>query len=151
MTDPITYPLVSVTKKYISAFNRMVDHLPIDRYQYVLVLIENHHENLTQKALAELLQVDKSFMVTIVDYLTNKGYVLREKNPNDRREQLIKLTPQAKKDLREIKEAFAELNEKSLRNIDAEQIAIYNEVIKAIELNLNHSNPNEIIVAFKKI
>ncbi|HEY1024328.1 MAG TPA: MarR family transcriptional regulator [Sphingobacteriaceae bacterium] len=116
-----------------------------------MVLIENHSENLTQKGLAELLQIDKSYMVTIVDYLTDKGYVFREKNPSDRREQLIKLTPRAKKDLVEIKDAFAELNEKSLKNIDKKQIAVYNEVIKAIELNLNHGNPNEIIVDFKKI
>lgn len=151
MTSPITYPLIAVTKKYLSAFNRMVGDLPIDRYQYVLVLIESHNEKLTQKALAELLQIDKSYMVTILDYLTDKGYVLREKNPKDRREQLIRLTPRAKKDLVQIKDAFAELNEKSLQNIDDKQIAIYNEVIKTIERNLSHSNPTEIIVDFKKI
>ena len=77
----------------------MVIQLSIDRYHYVLVLIDFHDENLSQKALAEILHIDKSYMVNILDYLEEKGYVLREKNPYDRREQLIRLTAKAQKDI----------------------------------------------------
>ena len=84
MKQPLAQLLISVTKKYLSIFSQQTGGLDIDRYQYVLVLINLHKEQLTQKALSELLEVDKSFMVNIVDYLSSKGYVVREKNINDR-------------------------------------------------------------------
>lgn len=137
MTQPITHPLVTVAKKYMSVFSGMVDGLQLDRYQYTLVLIQQHGERLSQKALANILSIDKSYMVTIIDYLSDKGYVRREKNPLDRREQLIKLTDKARADLKYIKKVFNELNKKSLQNIKEEDIATFNRVLKTIEANLN--------------
>jgi len=106
MNEPLAQSLISVTKKYLSSFSKEVPDLAIDRYHHVLVLIDDQKEKLSQQALAELLQIDKSYMVTILDYLTEKGYVRREKNPNDRREQLIKLTPLAQSDVPLIRDAI---------------------------------------------
>jgi DNA-binding MarR family transcriptional regulator len=149
--EPITHNLIAVTKKYLSAFSSKVKQLPLDRYFYVLVLIETHEEKLTQKALAELLQIDKSYMVTILNYLEEKGYTRREKNKDDRREQHIKLTTQAETDLPVIKKAFNELNIKSLQNLSAEKIEIFNEVLQIIQTNLSDSSPTNIILEYKKI
>lgn len=151
MVKPITHPLIVVTKKYLSIFNGMVGSLPLDRYQYTLVLIEQYKETLSQKVLSELLEVDKSYMVTIIDYLSEKGYVVREKNPNDRREQLIKLTEKAKEELVLIKSAFDELNRKSLKGIEKKDIDIFNRVLQEIDANLSRGNAKDFIVDFKKL
>ena len=151
MEESLAHSLIAVSKKYLSAFSHKIADLSLDRYQYVLVLIDAHTENLTQKALAELLQVDKSYMVIILDYLTEKGYVTREKNPNDRREQLIRLTEKARNDLPVIKKAISELNNKSLQNLTEEQIRVFNEVLSAINGNLSDSVPTEIRFDFKKL
>ncbi|HEY0898720.1 MAG TPA: MarR family transcriptional regulator [Sphingobacteriaceae bacterium] len=149
MTQPITHPLVVVAKKYMSVFNGMVGDLQLDRYQYTLVLIQQHEERLSQKALSDILRIDKSYMVTIIDYLSDKGYVKREKNPNDRREQLIKLTDKAREDLNHIKNVFDELNKKSLQNIKEEDIDTFNRVLKTIETNLNPGDRKNIKAEFK--
>jgi len=141
MNEPLAQSLISVTKKYLSSFSKEVPDLPIDRYQHVLILIDDHEEKLSQKALAELLQIDKSYMVTILDYLTEKGYVKREKNPNDRREQLIRLTPLARKDVPLIREAVCRLNKRSLKNLTAKEVQTFNTVLQTIQENLN-SCPN---------
>ena len=99
MKKPLSYSLIFLTKKYLSALSKETNTLSIDRYFYVLILIDNHDENLSQKILAHLLQIDKSYMVTILNYLEDNGYILRQKNANDRREQLIKLTSKAKEDI----------------------------------------------------
>lgn len=148
--EPITHNLIAVTKKYLSAFSSKVKQLPLERYYYVLVLIEAHQEQLTQKALAEQLQVDKSYMVTILNYLEEKGYIRREKNAKDRREQHIKLTTQAETDLPLIKQAFDELNVKSLRNLSPEKIQIFNEVLQIIQSNLADISSADIILEYKK-
>lgn len=138
MEEPLVNPLISVSKKYMNAFSKRVLQLPIDRHQHVLGLIDDHHENLSQKALAELLQIDKSYMVTILDYLEDNGYVIREKNPHDRREQLVRLTAKARKDIPLIREAICELNSKALQNISESKKQIFNEVLRIINSNLSN-------------
>jgi MarR family transcriptional regulator, transcriptional regulator for hemolysin len=145
MNEPLAQSLISVTKKYLSSFSKEVPDLPIDRYQHVLVLIDDHEEKLSQRALAELLQVDKSYMVLILDYLSEKGYVRREKNPNDRREQLIKLTPLAQQDVPLIREAVCRLNRRSLRNLSAREVQTFNTVLQTIHENLNSGSDNKSI------
>ncbi|WP_026897815.1 MarR family winged helix-turn-helix transcriptional regulator [Daejeonella oryzae] len=151
MEEPLTHSLIAVSKKYLSLFSKEASHLSIDKYQYILVLIDDHKESLTQKALSELLQVDKSYMVTILDYLCGKGYVIREKNPNDRREQLIKLTEKARTDIPVIRKVISDLNQKSMKTLSKEQVKTFYEVISVIQENLSDSKPNEIFLEYKKI
>lgn len=150
MTKPFSLPLVLLTKKYLSTFNCMVGDLALERYQHILVLIERHQESLSQKALAEILEVDKSYMVTIIDYLSEKGYVVREKNPADRREQLIRLTDRARRDLVPIKKAFDELNRRLLTGIEEKDIAVFNRVLAAIDANLSLEIRSDAVIQHKK-
>ncbi|HEY1007340.1 MAG TPA: MarR family transcriptional regulator [Sphingobacteriaceae bacterium] len=128
----------------------MVGDLALERYQHILVLIERHQESLSQKALAEILEVDKSYMVTIIDYLSEKGYVVREKNPADRREQLIRLTDWARRDLVPIKKAFEELNRRLLTGIEEQDIAVFNRVLAAIDANLSLEIRSDAVIQHKK-
>lgn len=136
MREPLANPLLAVSKKYLNVLSRMVHQLSIDRYHYVLVLIDSHEQLLTQKALAEILNIDKSYMVTILDYLEKRDYIQREKNPQDRREQLIKLTAKAKGDIPVIRNAIAILNDASLENLDNEQKKLFCQILNTIEDNL---------------
>lgn len=136
MREPLANPLLAVSKKYLNVLSKMVHQLSIDRYHYVLVLIDSHEQLLTQKALAEILNIDKSYMVTILDYLEKRDYIHREKNPQDRREQLIKLTAKAKGDIPVIRNAIAILNDASLENLDNEQKKLFCQILNTIEDNL---------------
>ncbi|WP_276362247.1 MarR family transcriptional regulator [Daejeonella sp. H1SJ63] len=136
MREPLANPLLAVSKKYLNVLSRMVHQLSLDRYHYVLVLIDSHEQLLTQKALAEILNIDKSYMVTILDYLEERDYIHREKNPQDRREQLITLTLKAKEDIPVIRDAIAILNDASLENLSDEQKKTFCEVLHIIEDNL---------------
>ncbi|MBC8054371.1 MAG: MarR family transcriptional regulator [Sphingobacteriaceae bacterium] len=146
MKQPLAQLLVSVTKKYLSIFSQQTEGLDIDRYQYVLVLIKLHNEQLTQKALSELLEVDKSFMVNIIDYLSSKGYVLREKNLNDRRQQVIKLTDKAREAVPKIESVISRLNKKSLENVSANEIETFSNVLLQINNNLSEIKPKDIVI-----
>ena len=149
MKQPLAQLLISVTKKYLSIFSQQTGGLDIDRYQYVLVLINLHKEQLTQKALSELLEVDKSFMVNIVDYLSSKGYVVREKNINDRRQQVIKLTDKAREAIPEIEKVISRLNKQSMENLSEEKIQIFSDVLLQISHNLAEVEPKNITINYK--
>lgn len=149
--EPLTNNLIAITKKYLSSFSGKVSLLPLDRYHFVLIMIANNQKKLTQKGLGEMLLIDKSYMVNILNHLEEKGYIIREKNVNDRREQLIKLTERAKKELPVITEAVMELNEKSFQNLTAQQIENFNQVLHIIQSNLSDSVPPEIMLEYKKL
>lgn len=151
MNEPLANFLILVTKKYLNSFSKEVVGLDIDRYHFVMVLIDDHQEQLSQKALAELLQIDKSYMVTILDYLTEKGYVRREKNPNDRREQLIKMTQLARINTPIIRDAISKINNRSLENLTDKQVQTFNDVLHVIHNNLSNGKAAEIHIEFKKL
>ena len=136
MREPLANPLLAVSKKYLNVLSKMVHQLSIDRYHYVLVLIDSHEQLLSQKALAEILNIDKSYMVTILDYLEKRDYIHRKKNPQDRSEQLITLTPKAKENIPIIRSTIAILNDASLENLSDEQKKTFCEVLNTIEDNL---------------
>lgn len=149
MKQPLAHLLVSVTKKYLSIFSQQTLRLDIDRYQYVLVLIKLHNEQLTQKGLAELLEVDKSFMVTIIDYLSLKGYVVRKKNINDKRQQVIKLTEKAEAAIPKIEKVIDRLNSKSMENLSDAQVQTFSDVLLQINSNLSDVKPRGITINYK--
>ncbi len=141
MLEPLANPFIAVSKKYLSTLSKMVAQISIDRYHYVLILLDSYDEHLTQKALAEILNIDKSYMATILDYLEEKGFVIREKNPNDRREQLIKLTALAKINIPVIKEAIKKLNERAFNDICQSNKQLFNEILSKIQENLLDISP----------
>jgi|SRR5215218_3187630 DNA-binding MarR family transcriptional regulator len=52
---------------------------------------------LSQQAIGELLRIDRTTMVALIDDLEQAGYVKRERNPADRRAYVITLTAAGKK------------------------------------------------------
>jgi DNA-binding MarR family transcriptional regulator len=48
--------------------------------------------SLSQQAIGERLRIDRTTMVALIDELEQKGYVKRERNPDDRRAYTITLT-----------------------------------------------------------
>ena len=104
-----------------------------------MILIDDYHENLSQTALAALLQIDKSYMVNILNYLTEKGYVHRETNLEDRRERLVKLTFRAKSEVPLIRQAINKINRESFKNLTEKQVQNFASTLKVIQYNLSSS------------
>ncbi|MBU1372912.1 MAG: MarR family transcriptional regulator [Bacteroidetes bacterium] len=117
----------------------------------MLILVEQNQEKLTQKALAGMLQVDKSFMVNMINYLTENGFVYREINTEDRREHLIKLTDKAKKMIPSINQFIKELNSKAFYSLPDEKIKTFFEIIETLQNNLNLISNHETILDYQRL
>jgi MarR family transcriptional regulator for hemolysin len=136
LEEPISRRLMQLAKIYLGAFSKRVEDLDITRYHYILLLIAEYEGQLTQKKLAEITGKDKSSMVNIIDTLTAKGYVYREINPGDRREQLIRITEKAQRDIPSISRSFSLLNNKATEGISPEKLDIFNDVLQQMATNL---------------
>jgi MarR family transcriptional regulator, transcriptional regulator for hemolysin len=146
---PLAHLLLSASKKYAGLFSKETAGMDIDRHQYVLVLINLHNEQLTQKTLSGLLEIDKSYMVNIIDYLSEKGYVMRMRNEKDRRQHLIKLTEKARLLVPKIERAIVRLNTRSVENISESEIEIFWAVLQQISSNLSETQPAETVKNYK--
>jgi DNA-binding MarR family transcriptional regulator len=108
---PLTFPLSLLTKQYVGVMFRKLAHVGIEKYYTAMILIENAGGKLNQQNLADELLIDKASVVRMVDYLVDKGFVVRQQNPTDRREYFLVLTPEASRAMMEIRQAISQLNE----------------------------------------
>lgn len=91
-----------------------------------------------------MLGKDKSALVSIIDSLTEKGYVYREVNPADRREHLLKVTTKASKAVPEIVAAFEAINKTVATDLSLAEIETFNRVLLKMEENLKPYTSKEI-------
>lgn len=111
--------------------------LEIERYFFVLLLLDEMEHELTQKKLCDRLFLDKVMMVRIIDYFTEHGYVERKTNPNDRREQIIVLSPKGKEKIPFIRHAFNETNNILFQNITEEEKNQFYSILMRMKQNVD--------------
>jgi MarR family transcriptional regulator, transcriptional regulator for hemolysin len=80
---------------------RSIDEWLINSYQIVArdawVLIAAYHNQLSQKAISDMLHINLNSMVAIVDRLEHLGYAKRIKDENNRRAYIITVTKRGEK------------------------------------------------------
>lgn len=147
---PLGRSLAILAKTYYGALTKRLEHLEIERYYSILILIENNGTTCTQQFICDELKMDKVSMVRIIDYLIDKKYVKKVVNPNDRREHFIQLTTKAIKILPEIHMAIDEVNAAALNGINkVAQKELYHN-LNAIQRNLAHLPAQKIFINYKK-
>lgn len=125
-----------ITKLYYGALYNRLANLEIERY-YSLVFYLGSIENMqTQQQIANHFKMDKTVLVRVIDYLTEKGYVQRVINPNDRRAYFIQLTDLAKEKLPIIKNAINDVNKIAFNGFSEEHIAIFTSQLMHVKNNL---------------
>ncbi len=85
-----------------------------------LILLRSNHD-LTQNALAGALATDQSSMVGISTRLEERGLIERRRQSNDRRFQILNLTPAGRKTTAIVERRLRTHNENILRNLSAEE------------------------------
>jgi MarR family transcriptional regulator, lower aerobic nicotinate degradation pathway regulator len=86
--------------------------------QYGLLLVLATEGPLSQGELAEWVRTDRTTMVAFVDDLEERGYVRRERNPDDRRAYRLKLTPEGRRALARGRELMRGAEDELLRSLN---------------------------------
>ncbi len=139
-----------LAKGYVGTFTKRLEGLPINRYFYPLILIEDANGTLSQQSLANELLVDKVAVVRMVDYLSDNGLVIRRQNPEDRRQQLLQLTEAGKKMTPLIRKAMIETNQLSLDCFSSEEIVQLENLLSRLICNLKQQPQDSYHVEFIK-
>jgi MarR family transcriptional regulator for hemolysin len=130
------YPLLDVTRLLRKHFDRRAEPLGLTRAQWRAIKIIHRHVGISQKALAELLEMEPIPVGRVIDRLQQAGFVERRADPNDRRVWRLHTLPRAHGVLDDMEVIAAGLRDETLSGIsDAELISCLG-VLERMKQNL---------------
>lgn len=103
------------------------------RAQWVMLIWLDRRPGLSQKELAELLEVEPITVARLVDRMEARGLVERRADPMDRRVWRLHLTPAAAPELCEIARERAEIATLSLGELDRRLVQTMSEGLRRIK------------------
>ena len=92
MRDRTTFLLYRAGELSHSMANDMLAPIRLTARQVGILTLVIELEPMTQKALGDMLGIDRTTMVALIDDLEHKGYLTRQRHPRDRRAFLIEPT-----------------------------------------------------------
>jgi len=139
-----------LTKRYFGVLTKKLEGLDIDRHFFLLIMIDENKEKCTQQYLADTLLVDKVAMVKNLDYLSEKGYIVRETNPKDRRETHVNLTAKAKKAMKLIYAAIEKTNKEATSGLTEKEVKEFFKAMETTNRNLSLAPSKKMVLEMKK-
>lgn len=115
--------LKDVTRLYTRRFEERAASLSLTLQQCKALIYLEDHAGISQKRLAELIEVDPMSLVRILDRMEADGWVERRPDPLDRRARSLHLTERAGPILRHIRELIQRTRAEALSGLDEKECA----------------------------
>lgn len=108
--------------------------------QFIVLEILSHRGESKMTDLAKALDVTTAAMTGIADRLVRDGYLVRGRDPDDRRIVRVKLTPKGAKVIKTMVEARKKITIKLFGSISQEEREQYLNILTAVHNNLVESS-----------
>jgi len=89
MRDRVPFLLYRAAEQSHSLADDMLARMELSARHVGILTLVTEREPMTQKALGDMLRIDRTTMVTLIDDLERKGFVVRQRHPRDRRAFLV--------------------------------------------------------------
>lgn len=126
------YLLARAGGRAISDLNRALQSYGMRSRHYTVLVVAAEDGNRSQRDLGELLGIDPSAIVTIVDDLAREGLVRREPHPDDRRSRRIVATEAGQERLRALRVLAQETDRDLLVNLDPEERTVLVKLLRRV-------------------
>jgi MarR family transcriptional regulator, lower aerobic nicotinate degradation pathway regulator len=98
-------------------------------YHYAILIALDEGSSETQGAIADALGYDRGQLVGLLDELEEQGLVERKRDPNDRRRQSVRITPDGRKMLKKLRALARQLDDAFLDPLDEAERAQLHELL----------------------
>lgn len=109
--------------KAIRAVNRALEPFGLRTRHFSVLMAAAERGGLSQRELGDLLGIDPSAVVALVDDLQRAGYVRRDPHPEDRRTRLVVLTEAGARAFDQAGELAAKVEDETFGPLDAAERA----------------------------
>jgi DNA-binding MarR family transcriptional regulator len=120
----IASPLFLLKKLGMTAKERSLaayEAAGVHPYHYAILALLDESRRDTQGAIADALGYDRGQLVGLLDEMEESGLVERRRDPDDRRRQIVQMTPLGKKTLGKLRTVTRRLDDEFLAPLDDEQ------------------------------
>ncbi|MEE6257406.1 MarR family winged helix-turn-helix transcriptional regulator [Plantactinospora sonchi] len=93
--------------------------------------------SMTQQRLLDVLRVDPSVLVTLLNELENEGLVQRRRDPADRRRHIVEITPAGSAVLKQVETAVDHVERDLFADLDAEQLGQLHSLLNRVRTSVN--------------
>lgn len=112
--------------------NARLDRLGLRARSYSVLALACSGLDPTQRDLAAALELDPSQVVTLVDGLEADGLVRREQDPRDRRQRIIRATPEGQELFRRAQRVTSEAEGEALAMLSDAEREVLREILRKI-------------------
>lgn len=115
--------------------DKELQHLGIGSGQFGFLMALFREEGISQKRLAEISRLDKTTITRSIRPLVEKGYVIRERDPEDRRGYRILLTDEGRSLRPGLIRIQSELEVHLLEGFSDEEVDVLKDMLRRINDN----------------
>lgn len=126
------FVLAKVVQDMVYSFNDSLKTYSLSTRDYGVLLTIYNNKNVSQKKIADILKIDKTTVVYIVDDLEEKNYLKRVKNPKDRRSFQLKLTKKGNSILKPLWDMRKEAERQTLKDLTEDQKIVINKICRDV-------------------
>lgn len=149
MKTPLGPQMGKLLKYYFAYMSSELKHLSIKRFYYPLYVILEEENAHSQKFLAKKLNVDKVYMVRILDYLEKHDCIQRKKDKLDRRKHCIILTKKGLEYALQVKETMLKADEVFIDAVPGNKGNEFKKNLEHISEKLEHLTNDDIEITIK--
>ena len=103
--------------------------------KWKVIIVLSIEEGITQKHLADMAFVEAPTLVPVIDKMEKEGYLTRQPDPKDRRNNLIFMTEKSKEIVDPIIDCILEIRDMALNKISEEEMEKAKKVLQQITAN----------------
>ena len=128
---------LSVILRYCrNFFEKRLKELDLTFGEQVIIMFLSKNEDVNQDTISKKYMIDKGMVAKTLNKLEAKGFILREQNPNNKRENIISLTQKGADILNNIKSIIDEWNEILYEGISEDEIAFIKKLTNKMVENI---------------
>lgn len=135
--DELTFRFEDIPRMLRRSFDDILVDSGLSRTQWRLLGYVLRQSGLTQTELAGLLELERASVGNAIDVLCERGLVVREQVPNDRRAWSIVATARAEALFESVSEVTLEIYAKTFRGLTAQELQFLHGLLDRITLNLS--------------
>jgi DNA-binding MarR family transcriptional regulator len=106
-------------------------------YSVLAILAESAQE--TQATIANVLTLDPSRLVALLDSLEERALIVRERDPQDRRRHVVSITAAGKRQLSRLREMVKEIEDAFFSPLDPESRKTFHDLLSQLAA---HNDPH---------
>lgn len=132
LSNQICFPLYASGKEIVRRYQPYLEKLDLTYTQYIVLMVLWERDHLSVKEIGAKLYLDSGTLTPLINKLITKGFVQKEKSPDDERELIISLTSDGIK-LKEKAKEIPPLIAKKVKLTQKEARTLYTLLYKLLD------------------